>query len=543
LEAAIDEVIRDLLDRHGTGRVLFRNTRTTVSGFPERRLNVYPLPEADGNDSPGAPTVESDANEERLSDWLVRFLQERRGQKVLVIGALASTAVELETRLRRKAGLTVAAFHEGMSLLDRDRAAARFADEDEGVQVLICSEIGSEGRNFQFAHHLVLLDLPPNPDLLEQRIGRLDRIGQRETVEIHLPFQKDSAISVLMRFYHEGLDAFEQTCPAGQSLYERFESRLLSCMQNPGDQDGLEHLLTQTRQARIEALQALKEGRDRLLELNSFNEKRAEQIIDRMIREERRQELSSFMEKVFDQVGVEQEHHSANAVVLKPGDHMLVHHFPRLPDDGMTATFQREFALAREDVHFLTWEHPMVIGAMDFLLNGEFGNTAFCTLKLPPLKPGTTLLEANFTLTCPAPPGLQLQRFLPLTTIRLLIDHRMSELGGIIGHAHLNRLARETPIHQAREAVRRTRPRISGMIRHAVTLADTQRLERIESAVGSMKSELENELRRLRALSRVNPNIRQEEIEVLEGLPDRLETHLRNAQIKLDAIRVAMVSE
>ena len=66
-----------------------------------------------------------------------------------------------------------------------DRAAAYFADEELGAQVFVCSEIGSEGRNFQFSNQLVLFDLPLNPDLLEQRIGRLDRIGQRHTVIIH----------------------------------------------------------------------------------------------------------------------------------------------------------------------------------------------------------------------------------------------------------------------------------------------------------------------------------------------------------------------
>ncbi len=72
-----------------------------------------------------------------------------------------------------------------MSIVERDKAAHYFADEEDGAQILLCSEIGSEGRNFQFAHHLVLFDLPITPDLLEQRIGRLDRIGQTQTVQIH----------------------------------------------------------------------------------------------------------------------------------------------------------------------------------------------------------------------------------------------------------------------------------------------------------------------------------------------------------------------
>ncbi len=79
-----------------------------------------------------------------------------------------------------RAGIRSTAFYEGLSIIERDRAAAYFADEINGAQTLVCSEIGSEGRNFQFAHHLILFDLPLNPDLLEQRIGRLDRIGQQQ---------------------------------------------------------------------------------------------------------------------------------------------------------------------------------------------------------------------------------------------------------------------------------------------------------------------------------------------------------------------------
>ena len=102
--------------------------------------------------------------------WLINKLKVLKEEKVLMICAHASSAIDISNMLRKKEGLHVAAFHEGLSLVERDRAAAYFADEDEGSQVLICSEIGSEGRNFQFAHHLILFDLPLNPDLLEQRI-------------------------------------------------------------------------------------------------------------------------------------------------------------------------------------------------------------------------------------------------------------------------------------------------------------------------------------------------------------------------------------
>lgn len=115
-------------------------------------------------------------------EWLIDTLKMLKQFKVLVICAHAETALDLEDALRLRSGISATVFHEGMSILERDRAAAYFADEEFGAQVLICSEIGSEGRNFQFAHHLVLFDLPAHPDLLEQRIGRLDRIGQRHTI-------------------------------------------------------------------------------------------------------------------------------------------------------------------------------------------------------------------------------------------------------------------------------------------------------------------------------------------------------------------------
>ena len=107
-----------------------------------------------------------------------------------------------------------ALFHEDLSLIQRDRNAAYFANQ-EGAQILLCSEIGSEGRNFQFAHHLVLFDLPLNPELLEQRIGRLDRIGQTSTIQIHVPYYKDSWTELLFDWHHKALNGMENSLKGG----------------------------------------------------------------------------------------------------------------------------------------------------------------------------------------------------------------------------------------------------------------------------------------------------------------------------------------
>lgn len=185
----------------------------------------------------------------------------------------------------------------------------------------------------------------------------------------------------------------------------------------------------------------------------------------------------------------------------------------------------------------------MVSGAIDLVINGEFGNTAFVTFKLPPLKPGTILLEGIFTLSSIAPAELQLHRYLPLTSVRLLVDHRLSDLSGILSHNHLNRLVREAPLHNARELVRHTRPQLTRMAGQLEKLAEDQKAKILDSAIAAMQTEQKAELERLRALAGVNPNIRQEEISCLEELPGKLKVCLRQGQMRLDALRVAMVSE
>ena len=165
--------------------------------------------------------------------WLANKLRELKKHKILVICASAQTALDLETVLRQREGLRVGVFHEDLSIIERDRAAAWFADMEDGAQALICSEIGSEGRNFQFAHHLILFDLPLNPDLLEQRIGRLDRIGQRETIQIHIPYLAQTAQEVMYRWYQEGMQAFTHTCPAGPGVYAQLSPQLLDVLAQP----------------------------------------------------------------------------------------------------------------------------------------------------------------------------------------------------------------------------------------------------------------------------------------------------------------------
>lgn len=555
-DAEIQACVTKLLDRHGTGRVLFRNTRAAVEGFPERELTTYPLDAPDEyRDHDAGENIEHLLHPERILgddwlqtdprvSWLEQWLKEHRYEKTLLICANKQTAIALEEYLRLRVGIRCAAFHEGLTLINRDRAAAYFADDEDSAQVLICSEIGSEGRNFQFAQHLLMFDLPLNPDLLEQRIGRLDRIGQKNTVQIHVPFYEDSAQEALLRWYDEGVDLFSRPCAASQQLFLKFATELYTQMDDmQRDETLMQRLLDDTRHETDAVLQQLQDGRDRLLELNSCDRPRAEQLLADVEETSDRLALSDYMANVFDQFGVEMQPHGPDSVVLHPTDHMLHDHFPGLPDDGMTATYGRTEALSREDMHFMTWEHPMVEGVMEMILGSDFGNTAVCTMKLPPLQPGTMLLEAIYRVQCAAPKAMQLSRYLPSATVRIVVDSNGNDLSKVLTQAHFDQLGQRVPRSTAQSLVRHGREQIQALLDKTEALATPQRDKAVNAAMGKVGELLGAELERLQALAKVNPNIREEELEFQQGQIDQLENYLDSAVLNLDALRVALVTD
>lgn len=558
-ELASTELVAHLLDRHGTGRVLFRNTRQGISGFPERQLHSYPLEKPLSSESVTLAVAAEMPLEHLLQaeqavgsnwldadprvPWLVEWLAQHRDEKALLICARAATARQLEEHLRLREGLRTAVFHEGMTLLERDRAAAYFADERNSAQVLICSEIGSEGRNFQFARHLVLFDLPLNPDLLEQRIGRLDRIGQRATVELHVPYYQDSAQAVMLDWYHRGLNAFEQVCPAGSAIAAQVADELNECLRKPDNGSAIDQVVVHTQTLIAEARRALEAGRDKLVELNSCDVEVAAELVADIEDNTLGTELATYITQVFDEYGVEHSEHSANTIIAEPGHHMHGHSFPGLPEDGLTATFARSKALARDDLHFFTWEHPLVAGAMEQIASTDFGSATVCTLKLPPLKPGTLMLEAMFVPVLSAPAELRLQRYLPEALVRLVMDSSGNELTKIVTKRHLDKLGKRVPSTTAREIVKYAREQIVELTTEVEALSRPLLGGIVEQARASMLAEQNGELQRLEALAKVNPNIRRDEIDYLKQVIEVSEAYLDRAKLRCDALRLAIVDD
>jgi ATP-dependent helicase HepA len=542
--------LQELLDRHGTGRVLFRNTRAVVGGFAPRRLQPHPLPAPEGWSPQGpeaALTPELTLGAQWIAAdprvaWLVGWLGRNPEQKALLICARDDTARSLEQHLRVRVGVRACVFHGGMDLMARDRAAAWFAELDGGAQILICSEIGSEGRNFQHAHHLLMFDLPTSLELLEQRIGRLDRIGQSGIVNIHVPFYAGSAQEVLLRWLHEGLDALQAPFPAPQRAHAELDEPLRHCLQQPGDADAIEQLLRHSQGWCAEVRAELERGRDRLLELNSFHPVRGHDLRSEILEASPGDALKDLLEPLLDRLGVDMEPQDARRVVIRPGDHMQVGSLPGLPEEGLSGTWDRAFALVHEDTAFLTWEHPMVRAAMAWLLDSGFGNASLGRLSLSALAPGTLVVEALYALHCPAPASLGLARHVPDPLLRVVVDSAGRDLGAALPQQTLDRLIQPLPADTGLQVLARARGRIQDCLSAADSLAHARAEPLVQRALERAASERGAEIARLQALAKVNSGVREVELQALCRERDEALARLAGMAPLVDALRVSVVA-
>jgi ATP-dependent helicase HepA len=400
-----------------------------------------------------------------------------------------------------------------MPILQCDRQAAWFAEED-GARLLIASEIGGEGRNFQFAHHLVLVSLPDDPEMLEQRIGRLDRIGQTRDIHIHVPYVEGTGEAGRVRWYHEGLDAFAQPLSGGYELMNVFKDRL--------DQVD-DRLIAETRTFRRDLEARIERGRDRLLELSSFRPKVADEVVQGVRSVDGEPGLAEYLLRLFDYFGVHVEDLDGRDHILVPG-HTFHDAFP-LRDERLLITYDRERALAREDMTLMSWDHPMVEDGMALILGSERGNSA-CALA-----EGIEgfMLQAVFVLECVAPPELEADRFLPATPIVVCVDRALNEVESPakLSDANIWDLLEQEP------SPRRLGP---ALLTEARKRAEQQVPRLIDEARGAMRGVVGAEYERLRSLLGINDHIRPEEVEQAEHQAMELDAALGRARLRLDAV-------
>lgn len=540
-----------LIDRHGTGRAMFRNRRAGIGGFPRRVpevLEIDPGTLAPGRrdallaefrsdiQQPPAPLEVDYSDDPRITE-LIGLLDAHPNDKFLLLCRSQGKVMAIEDALRTRSGVGVARFHEGLGIVQRDRNAAFFAQPD-GARLLICSEIGSEGRNFQFAHRLVMWDLPLDPDLLEQRIGRLDRIGQKHDIVIHVPVVSESAQHILARWYDEGLDAFRTSPADGRELLRRFGPLLSSLADEHAREDDnrdqeLDALIAETRGAHEELSALIHSGRDHLLELAASRDPHADELASSFARDDNDPSRDAFIQRLFEMYGVHAEELAKDITLLDP-QYLSTDGLPGFADGPLSVTFSRETALAREDLPLLRLDHPMVLAAVDLLVSGETGNAAFLVDDNLPVR--TALLQSVYVLEVVADRKLDAGRFLPTTPLMIAVDTKLTERPNFRpSDVALRRAAdRNIDVARYRKFLSKLVP---PMLEHAKDLAEGRaevlKIEAVEMATDV----LDGEFSRLLALRGVNPSITEAEIQAVAAERSALLDALPEARLRLDAVR------
>ena len=543
--ATREKLIRELADRHGTGRVLFRNTRKAISGFPKRLAKLSSLQpgQAENGAALGQAEFESDiglSEEEFQPDysddprikWLADLLREFESDKFLLICRTRQKTATIEESLRSQINIKSAVFHEELSLVQRDRNAAWFADGD-GARLLVCSEIGSEGRNFQFCRHLILFDLPLNPELIEQRIGRLDRIGQKHDILIHVPTVKNSKQERLAKWQHLGLNTFEESIPGGQALMTKYRDQLLKAIE--AKSSNMKVLIKDTAKSREALKLKLEEGKDQLIEINSHSTEVSTELIGKIRESEKSAELESLMLRLFDLFGLGVDDAGRQTYRLTNTERLPVN-LPGHRGGTVVVTFDRELAVSRDDQVYLSWDHPIVTGCIEQMLGSHEGTTSFVIWESDGNP--TLLLEMVFVVECLAPAKLHADRFLPPTPVRVVLNHQGKPALGEDGRfVTLPDTMQPGPTHVIAE-IAQVRDLISPMSKAAEKLANGQ-IEKMKAlAKETMTNSLTAEVTRLESLAKLNENVREDEIESLKTEQAALAACLEQSRSRIDSVRL-----
>jgi len=522
-----EEVIDQLLDVHGVGRVMFRNVRSAVKGFPQRIAHPHIIPADDW---------------QTRFEWLAQWIKKQGEEKILVICHHIEDVKACENYLWQKHGIDVALFHEEQNLIDRDRAAAYFADPDEGAQILVCSEIGSEGRNFQFSCHLVCLDLPEHPDLLEQRIGRLDRIGQSRDVNVHVPYAEESRSALQWLWFHQVLHCVEQQNHAAGQVHDEILQQLAE-----GEDLFSQSVLTEARIAssreRVDSLQQqIQAGRDALLEMNSCRQPFADELCDQIALFEQ-ETPQALVEMASDLFNFHFEGSQPGIFTLVPSDKMLIPSLPGLPPEGGDLTFSRQIAGQREDLLFIHWDSPLVSGLWELLHHSNFGAASVATLPNKQLPAGHCLLEACFDLVVQNKLAKQCLPLLAKHSLRaLVLDVSDKNLAELLSEDALQNSIEPVKKHLAREVVKSRKEEISEWFKKAEAFAGDERDALIADAVKKARHFYQLEIDRLQKLAHYHGGSFNTEISAIEERRDAIANALQqNTHLQLSALRLMVI--
>jgi ATP-dependent helicase HepA len=427
-----DELLGWLSDRYSLSARLIRNRRVKVGAFTARVLRRRDVGEGE---KPRA-----------IAECCAGLA--RKGEKVLVFGSSVDALRELQGGIAEE-GLEALLYDDATSLEARDRLVARFRDP-EGPMILLSGESGGEGRNFQFAHHLCCADLPESPLVLEQRIGRLDRLGQQHPVEIHV-FAEPGEEAFLADLYEQEIGIFDEPVGGLDAVLASLPDELASLRRKRTERtrDAFRKELA----ARVsEARRAQHEG-DPLLDLRSaslaelgrlvaagfekLGEEAPEELTEALV------SLSSFLEEELEdavaeigrRVGMDvdtDQNVQPFEVAFTFGAGMKIEALPgmTLPEEPETwlGSFWRETAVARDELHWFATGHRLVEALLGLVRDGDPGRSAALKATWAPRRGGLFVrYEPRLATSADTTPGArvasrQASRYLDLSPVSVAVD-------------------------------------------------------------------------------------------------------------------------
>ncbi len=585
-----DALLAHLAETYSLSDRLVRNRRAVVGGFSERKLLRHPVTLSEGEaqareaalaklredgslqgaplanlvrrleSSPAAflealkgtkalaPLVSQlrlaprDSKYAAFLSVLRGIWQAEPGAKVLVFTEARDTLESLRKELSSDR-IEALAYHGDLPLVERDRQVARFRDPD-GPKVLICTEVGGEGRNFQFSHHLVNYDLPWSPATMEQRIGRLDRIGQTQPVQIHVFDPPGTLASYVLSLLADAVGVFGETVGGLDAVLEEVEPKLTElALTTPAERDAYASALAAKVRA---ARESVRRAYDPLLDLRSFDEGAVRALVTRAewrmgLAEEEEEpdddktmagpgvgsledglwgiarDLDERLEETVTElarkvgIGVDtDEQVEAFQCAFHLGKELKVEALPGLnlqEDKVVLGTFWRDTAVEAEEIEYFATGHPVVEALFGFLRDGPYGRNGarFIQKRSAPRARG---LEVLFHVVPPEPEDTSAGARVPSRQLSRFVERWLLHLAVVEGPNGVPRL--ETGVlpfleHEGQslkgDALRTAFPTLAAFVDPAVTAAtlaaEVELRKLAQKAKASIEAERDAALRRM----------------------------------------------
>ena len=290
------------------------------------------------------------------------------GDKSLVFVAERETLEMLQTALSRRVQLRTGVFHEDMLPGQRDLEVAQFRQQG-GPSLLLSTECGGEGRNFEFCRRIVLFDLPWSPTVVEQRIGRLDRIGRARPVEIVF-FRPPSGLGATVARLYESLRIFEEPLGGVDRELGQVEETLRGFALGEGTEHEMLQAVARARAARDHVQLAAEHA----LHRDPYAPDMADSILAR-VPDDLDERTEEVVRTACERLGLHVEQgRGASVWSIELGHRAFVESLPGVPAGASyVGTFSREDAVEDESIDFFSSGHPLVEGIFAELEDGPRG--------------------------------------------------------------------------------------------------------------------------------------------------------------------------